>query len=296
MLPLAYFLNRGRITIANPRLIDGLFIYIQGSTGAFLPAEMRGALYSQTLHPSPQFGIQQDAGHGALHVLDTVRMKKQSGAASDFRHGRGVGAGNRPPASHCFHNRKSEACIEGREDKTIAGVVKVLKLGIAYETGEVNSPGDAGRKGRFPHLVCIPGIFTGHNQTMVQLRVSGNKAGKGPDETDLVLPRLQIPHGKNEGSRKAEELPHGADDAIAADRAEIGISRIGNNPNLIRRDIVTAQNSFPGKVAYRQNPLRESYRASNGAAQLGTADQGKELRVFEKADVVHGDDHGRVPE
>src|ERR1700733_11787997 len=122
---------------------------------------------------------------------------------------------------------------------------------------------------------------------MRQLRVGPDQLGKGGDQTNRVLARLQVAHGKNEGLGEAEARPDGRGGALPRNGAQPAGSGIGHYHDLLRAGLaVVTHNSIAREFAAGQNTSGAANRAADGTAELPRTKLGEIIGMLDKTDVI----------
>lgn len=142
------------------------------------------------------------------------------------------------------------------------------------------------------NAVGEPGFLAGQYQAMLELWIGAHQAGKGLDEADLILARLQVTDREHKGSGNFEVVADGCAGSFARNRPEFGSGGIGDHHDLVLIQIAVDLQDGPAReFAAGEDPGGAMYGAAYGPLQLVGARPRKVLRVLEKTDVVDADDY-----
>jgi hypothetical protein len=142
------------------------------------------------------------------------------------------------------------------------------------------------------HLAGKPGFLAGQHQVLLELRIGLHQPGKGADQPDLILARLQVAHGKHERRGDLEALAHHRRRRLARHRPELRRRRVGHHHHFVFVQIaVDLEDGRAGKLAAGQNLGGPVHGAPHAPLQLPGAIAGEVLRMLQKADVVNAHHH-----
>src|SRR5579863_2631126 len=107
----------------------------------------------------------------------------------------------------------------------------------------------AGLPRSLAHLRRKPGFLTRKDKMMIQFGMVRQKPGKGADQSNLILPRLQIPHGKDKRGLEPEAVLHCPARSLMTNHAKFGARGVRNHRNFRRWNIVSVQDRVAREFA-----------------------------------------------
>src|ERR1019366_4822027 len=237
--------------------------------------------------PRPQLDIQQDVRDRSHHLVHRVRIEQDRRPVHYFRQRRRVRTYHRPPARHRFQCRQPEAFVETRKHEHLARVVELQQLPVRHKSQKPDPLPSPRFPRRFFHLRRKPRRFPHQHQLVLQLRIRLHQLREGPDQPDVVLPRLDVSHRQDERSFYLVPCFHRPRRRFPRHRPEFRCRRIRHHHHLVFLQIpVYLQNRRPRHFRARQNFRRPPHRAPHRHFQLPCSPVREVLRMLQEAHVV----------